>query len=143
MGQEMSIEAALKKIMTDDADINALVGSKIFPIYVPQGKSLPAITYQEISGVRDSHMKGASGLVQARFQINCWCRTYKAARELADYIRIALAPEANDDYPKTVEGTYISAIMLLNENDVPSIRSDNEELSGYGKMLDFSVWFRE
>ena len=139
----MSIEKALVKLLTDDADVNSLVGNRIYPIYVPLGKRLPAITFQEISGVRDSHMTGASGLVQARFQINCWCKTYSETRTLANYIRIALAPEANDDYPKTVLDTYISAIMLLNENDVPTIHSDNEELSGHGKMLDFTVWFKE
>lgn len=138
----MSIETALVSMLTSDADVNAKVGSRIFPVFVPKGQTLPAITYQEISGIRDSHMKGSSGLVQARYQINCWTKTYRAARELADLVRIALAPE-NDNYPDTIEGVSIQAIMLLNENDVPSIHSDNEELSGHGKMLDFSVWFKE
>lgn len=138
----MSIETALVKIMTDNADVNALVGSKIYPVFVPQGKSLPAITYQEISGVRDAVMNGASGLVQSRFQVNCWTKKYTEARELADLVRIALSPE-NDTYPKTVGGTSIEAIRLLNENDVPSIHSDNEELSGNGKMLDFEISFQE
>ena len=138
----MSIEKALISIMSNDADVSAKVGNRIFPVFVPKGQTLPVITYQEISGVRDSVMKGASGLVQARYQINCWTKTYKAARELADLVRISLAPE-NDSYPEDIEGTNIQAIMLLNENDVPSIHSDNEELSGHGKMLDFSVWFKE
>jgi len=142
MEVKMSVETALVKLLIDDSDVNTLVGSRIYPNYVPQGVTLPAITYQEISGVRDTHMTGASGLVQARFQINCWCKTYPDSRTLANYIRIALSP-ATDDYPKTVVGTYISAIMLLNENDVPSIYGDNEEKSGFGKMLDFSVWFKE
>jgi len=138
----MSIEKALVKLLITDADVNAKVGSKIYPVFVPKGQSLPAITYQEVSGFRDAVMDGASGLVQARYQINCWTKTYGAARELANLVRIALSPQ-NDDYPKTVEGTEIQAIMLLNENDVPTIHSDNEELSGHGKMLDFDVWFKE
>jgi len=138
----MSIEKALVSLLSSDADVNAKVGSRIFPVFVPKGQTLPAITYQEISGVRDSHMKGASGLVNARYQINCWTKTYRATRELADLVRMALAPE-NDTYPDTIEGVSIQAIMLLNENDVPSIHSDNEELSGHGKMLDFSIWFKE
>jgi len=138
----MSIEKALVSMLTSDANVNAKVGSRIFPVFVPKGQMLPAITYQEISGVRDSHMKGASGLVNARYQINCWTKKYRAARELADLVRVALAPES-DTYPDTIEGISIQAIMLLNENDVPSIHSDNEELSGHGKMLDFSIWFKE
>lgn len=138
----MSIEKALVSLLNSDADVNAKVGSRIFPVFVPTGQSLPAITYQEISGVRDSTMKGASGLVNARFQINCWTKKYREARELADLVRTALSPE-DDSYPATTEGVSISAIMLLNENDVPSIHTDDEELSGHGKMLDFSVWFKE
>ena len=138
----MSIEIALVSLLTSDADVNAKVGSRIFPIYVPKGQPLPAITYQEISGVRDPIMKGASGLVNARYQINCWTKTNKEARKLADLVRIALSPE-DDDYPKTVEGVIIDAVMLLNENDVPSVYGDNEEMSGNGKMLDFNVWFKE
>jgi hypothetical protein len=138
----MSIEKALVSLLINDTDVSGKVGSRIFPIFVPAGQSLPSITYQEISGVRDSTMKGASGLVNARFQINCWTKTYREARELADLVRVALAPK-NDIYPDTVEGVNISAIMLLNENDVPSVHSDDEEMSGHGKMLDFSVWFKE
>lgn len=138
----MSIEIALVSLLTNDADVNAKVGSRIFPIFVPAGQTLPAITYQEISGVRDSVMKGSTGLVSARYQINCWTKKHRAARELADLVRIALSPE-DDDYPKTVEGVIIDAVMLLNENDVPSVYGDNEEMSGNGKMLDFSVWFKE
>ena len=138
----MSIEKALVNLLNTDTDVNAKVGSRIFPVFVPNGQSLPAITYQEVSGVRDNVMVGASGLVQARYQINCWTKTYREARELADLVRIALSPD-NDSYPKTIDGTLVQAIMLLNENDVPTIHSDNEELSGHGKMLDFSVWFKE
>jgi hypothetical protein len=138
----MSIEMALVSLLINDADVNAKVGDRIFPVYVPEDKSLPAITYQEISGPRDAVMSGASGLVNARFQINCWTKKYRGARELADLVRIALSPQ-NDEYPKDVEGVNIQAIMLLSENDVPRIHAENEELSGHGKMLDFSVWFRE
>ena len=138
----MSIETALVYLLSNDADISAKVGNRIFPVYVPEGQSLPAITFQEISGVRDSHMTGASGLANARFQINIWTKKYDDARELADLVRIALAPET-DTYPATIGGTSIQAIMLLNENDVPSVHGENEELSGHGKMLDFSVWFKE
>ena len=138
----MSIEKALVNLLSSDASVNAKVGGRIYPVFVPNDQSLPAITYQEVSGVRDNVMAGASGLVQARFQINCWTKTYREARELADLVRTALSPD-NDSYPKTVEGTNIQGIMLLNENDVPTIHGDNEELSGHGKMLDFSVWFKE
>ena len=138
----MSIEAAIIRLLNDDPDVVKLVGNRIFPIFVPKKRKLPAITYQQISGPRDNTMDGASGLVNARYQINCWSRTYKGADELAEEVRDALSPK-DDSYPKTVAGVLVRAVMLFNENDVPSVRSDNEEMSGFGKMLDFNIWFDE
>lgn len=138
----MSIEESIVKLLSDDSDLNVKVGDRIFAIFVPEGAEIPALTYNEIDGVRDNVMSGASGLVQARFQINCWAKKYSEAREVADLVRDALSPK-DDDYPKVVLGTTVQAVMLLSENDVPAIHSDNEEKSGFGKMLDFSVWFLE
>jgi hypothetical protein len=138
----MSIEPAIIRLLNDDSDVVELVGNRIFPIFVPKKRKLPAITYQQISGPRDNTFDGASGLANTRFQINCWARKYKDASELADEVRDALSPK-DDSYPKTVEGIKVRAVMLFNENDVPSVRGDNEEMSGFGKMLDFNIWFDE
>ena len=136
------IEKAIVFLLSDNADVNALVGSRIFPVFVPAKQPLPAVTYQQISGPRDNVMSGASGLVDTRFQINCWARKYQGAAELADLVRDALSPK-NDGFPKTVAGIAIEAIMLFNENDVPALYGDNEEMNGFGKMLDFNIWFQE
>jgi len=136
------IEKAIVYLLSNDAGVNALVGSRIFPVFVPAKQSLPAITYQQISGPRDNIMSGASGLVSTRFQINCWAKKYQGAAELADVVREALSPK-DDGYPKTVAEVRVEAVMLFNENDVPALYGDNEEMNGFGKMLDFNIWFQE
>lgn len=136
------IEKAIVYLLSNDAGVNALVGSRIFPVFVPAKQPLPAITYQQISGPRDNIMSGASGLVSTRFQINCWAKKYQGAAELADVVREALSPK-DDGYPKTVAEVRVEAVMLFNENDVPALYGDNEEMNGFGKMLDFNIWFQE
>lgn len=136
----MSIEKAIVSILSNAAAVTGIVGSNIFPIFVPQPAkdNLPAITYRQISGPRDHVMSGPTGLVSARFQINCWNKTYKGLREFANAVRTTL-----DGFADTVLGTEIQAVMLLDEGDVPSIKPENEELSSFGKRLDFEFSFNE
>jgi len=136
----MNIEKAIVSILSNASAVTGIVASNIFPIFVPQPAkdNLPAITYQQISGPRDHVMSGPTGLVDARFQINCWSKTYKESEELANAVRTTL-----DGYADTVLGTEIQVVMLLDEGDVPSIKAENEELSSFGKRLDFEFSFNE
>ena len=134
----MAAEKAIRSILIDDGDVGALVGDRIFPIVRRENSALPAIVYQQISGVRDQMFSGPSGFVEARFQINCWAETYEGADELAEAVRGAL-----NGYNGTKESVVIQCIHLLDEGDMPSMLADNEGLSFHGKRLDFMVWFDE
>lgn len=136
----MSIEKAIVSILSNAAAVTGIVGSHIFPIFVPQQAKdkLPAITYQQISAPRDHVMSGPTGLVNARFQISCWSKTYLELRDFADAVRTTL-----DGYADTVLGTEIQAVLLLDEGDMPSINPENETLRSFGKRLDFEFWFKE
>jgi len=128
------IDVALYTVLTSDAAVSALVGTRVYPNIVPQNKAMPAITYQQISGLRNYTMDGPVGLVEARFQINCWSTTYVQSRVLARLVRKAL-----DNYSTTpIEITY-----LENEGDMPEVESGKDVLRRYGKRLDFTVWFKE
>ncbi len=128
------IEALIQTILTGDATVAALVGTRISPNIIRQGTAMPAVTYQQISGQRDHTLDGASGFVEGRFQVNCWAKTYAETRELADAVRDAL-----DDYST---GT-IQAIHLEDEGDIPTLMGGVDKIRRYGKRLDFTVWFDE
>lgn len=136
----MNIEKSIIEILSSASVVTDIVVNNIFPLFVPQPAkdNLPAITYQQISGPRDHVMSGPTGLVTARFQINCWSKTFKGLREFANAVRTTL-----DGYTGIVLGTEIQAVMLLDEGDLPSIKPENEELSSFGKRLDFSFSFNE
>lgn len=136
----MNIERVIVYILSNASAVTDIVVASIFPIFVPQPAkdNLPAITYQQISGLRNHVMSGPTGLVSARFQINCWSKTYKGLREFANAVRITL-----DGYTGTVLGTWVQSITLLDEGDMPSIKAENEQLSSFGKRLDFEFSFNE
>jgi hypothetical protein len=134
----MAVEKAIRSILIDDGAVSALVGDRVFPVVRREGSVLPAIVYQQISGVRDHVFAGPSGFVEARFQINCWAETYEGADALADAVRIVM-----DAYHGTKESVVIQCIHLIDEGDMPVLSAENEELSFHGKRLDFMVWFNE
>jgi len=136
----MNIEKAIVSILSNASAVTDIVGTHIFPIFIPQPAkdNLPAVTYQQISGPRNHVMSGPTGLVSARFQINCWSKTYKGLREFANAVRTTL-----DGYTGTIFGMWIQSVTLLDEGDVPSIKAENEQLSSFGKRLDFEFDFNE
>ena len=72
------------------APVTALVGTRIFPVILPQNTTLPAITYQVVTTVLMPTLDGESGLENALFQIDCWAAGYAAAKDLAATVRTAL-----------------------------------------------------
>lgn len=137
----MSIEAAIYSIAADDGGIAALVGTGIWPVFVPQGESFPAVTYQQISGVREHACDGPLGLCAARFQLNCWAEgatAYTDARALADACRAVF-----DGYEGTVESTVIQLIRVQNEMDVPGLDPEVEQRDRHGRLLELSVTYED
>ena len=132
------IEKALFAHLIADSTVVGLVEKRIYPNMVPQSAAMPAITYQQISGVRDHVMAGAVGLVKSRYQINCWAASYSGAKDVSEAVRKQL-----DGYSGTIDSCEISCIMLDNENDIPQVSPGSEKLTRYGKYLDFIIWYKE
>lgn len=91
------IESDLKAYLAADAAVAALVGSRIYPLKLPQAPALPAITYQKVSGPRVISLSGYSGLSHPRLQIDCWAATYDQVKALSAAVVAAL-----DAYPGAI-----------------------------------------
>ena len=137
-GDDTTIETAIYSILTADENILSLVSTKIYPKIMPQSASLPAITYNQISGPRGHTMGGPDGTVKARYQIDCWASTYSGAKALAEAVRKEL-----DGYTGTVNSREIESIMLDNEGDIPSGEENINNIRLFGKMLDFIIFYKE
>lgn len=135
---DSTIETAIFSMLADDSEIGSMAGDRIYPNKIPQDSELPAITYQEISGLRQHVMAGPVGLVKSRYQVNCWAESYSECKTLSEAVRKEM-----DGYDGTVNGVEIEVIMLASEIDIPEISEDKEIISVYGKGLDFVVWYKE
>ena len=134
----VSAEEILYYLLANEEDVTDLTGLRIYPNLLPQGCTMPAITYQQISGGRDYVMGGVTGVAEPTYQVTCWAATYAGARELAQEVRGLL-----NTYSGTVSKTVVQLILLYDEGDIPQFPPETKELVKYGKRLDFQIWFEE
>lgn len=118
------IESSIRSILIADATVKTIT-TRCYPVTIPQSPTYPLILYTRISGVRDHHFHGPSGIVRTRMQIEAWAETYSGAKTLAAAIRGAL-----DGYT----GTSIGSCLLDNERDIYE-----PELNVYRVVYDFQI----
>jgi len=130
----MTFESTLYTVLGQDGAVAALVGTRIYPLVRPQGGTLPAVVWQEISVSPANAMDGFSNLAQYRVQITSWGKTFKAAAALRDAVRAALE----------AENESISPPQRLRSTWQPSGSDSFEaETRLYGCPADFAIWHRQ
>jgi hypothetical protein len=85
------IRTNLYQKLVGDPGVYAIVGDRIFPIKLPQGTTVPAITYQLIDDPPASQAYGEkSAMPYPRYAINCWAADPDKAVELKEAVKLAL-----------------------------------------------------
>ena len=132
------VEEALVSVLKAASAVTNICSTRVYPAVVPQKGTIPALTYQRISGPRIRDLDGPDGMATPRFQINCWSTTYKGAFTLSNAVRGVL-----DNYSGTVLSVVIHDCALEDEGDMfePQVGADTEKR--YGRRLDFIVWHGE
>ena len=114
--------------------VTDLVGTRVYPLLLPQDPTYPAIRYQQITGTRESAMGSDVGLVEATEQVDSYDSTYAGARVLAEAVRAAL-----QRFRGTVAGVVISDVFVLEG----PLDLYEEAVKIYRVQQDFTVWHRE
>ena len=132
------MDEALRGYLVADAGISALVGDRIAWALRPRSDALPSIALHLISGVRDYHMEGASGLVESRVQVDCWATTILAALTIARAVNAAIG-----GLHAVIDGVQFQAVMLESQ----STRAEDNPMSPddvlYRVMQDYMIWHTE
>ncbi|QDV34015.1 tail completion protein gp17 [Tautonia plasticadhaerens] len=66
-----------------DAAVAARAASRVYPGWIPQGASTPAVTFTVIGHARGRHLDGAGDWGRARVQFDCWADDPADAAALA------------------------------------------------------------
>lgn len=127
-----TIEKAIRAILVADSTVKAIT-TRCYPGSLPQNPTYPLILYYKVTGMRDHHLQGPSGLAHPRFQVEAWATTYDAAKTLANAIR-----EALDGYSGTQGTVVIGSILMESERD-----TYEEAVSCHRVIMDYMAWHSE
>ena len=78
------IETELYTALTADTTIAAVASNRVYPLVMPQDPTLPAITYERISGAKVNGLDGYLGMDNPHIMLNVWATRYDTAKELAE-----------------------------------------------------------
>lgn len=81
------LRPALVAFILADSGILAIVGSRVYPLKIPQGIDQTSIVYTRVSGISGHHMGGRDGLARARIQLDCWSKSADASSSLANLVK--------------------------------------------------------
>jgi len=123
---------AIYNILSNDADVSALVGTRIFPNVAKNKTQFPFIIY-DVDGESPTDDKdGVSTLDTDSVMVSGYSKTYAEASDLALKIRTAL-----DRVNGTFGGVVVQSIQYGGYNDLFDDDSGDEGI--YRKALDFKI----
>lgn len=111
------------------------VGTRIAWIRAEDAVAKPYIVLNRISGVRDTTMDGASGLIASRVQADCWGIEPRHSTACARAVETALS-----GLRFTFGQTQFRGCFLIAERDAYDDTETPDKL--FGKSLDFTIWHR-
>jgi hypothetical protein len=128
----MKVGLAIRSLLVNDSDVNAIVSGRIYPEMAIEGAQTPYIVYSVMSNT-PSNTKDGTPVDEANVEILSVARSYSEANDLADKVRDAL-----DRVGTTVsvaEGSIVvNSIQYTNE-----ITQVTEDRSLFASVQDYTI----
>lgn len=83
----MSIETAIYTAITSDSGLSAIVGTRVYQVKMPDNVTMPAISYQTLSGTVVESFTGFSNLSSPIISLDCWAKSAGVAKDMATKLR--------------------------------------------------------
>lgn len=120
-----SLHGAIRAMLAADTAVKALVSSRIFPVQLPLGTTLPAISIHEIDGP-ENYLTGHG---YPRYQISCWAKSFADVQSMKVAVKACLT-----NYRGVASGNHIKMITFMG-----SLDDYDAETQIYHIPLDFQV----
>ncbi len=139
-------ERALVRMLTVDAQVSAVVGTRVSPLVLDQELQLPAITYELSSSRPMSTLSGASNIISLDFDLFAMAETFSAASDLGEEIRKCLSGR-RETVSVPLDGggtTNVTVLGCTHTNGRTSYSSpvDGGRTGVYMRMLSFLMTYR-
>lgn len=119
---------------------HAGVDDRIYPVKLPQNPTLPAITYQIISGLRGYTQDGKDGVTDYRVQINIDAYSYAECRTVRDAIAAGISGVSHESFGSP--SVELLKVFIDSERDAFQSAVDAEGPEIFRKSLDLLVTAR-
>lgn len=126
----------LRTVLLADGTVAGLASTRVYPVVMPQGGTLPALVLQVISGPRPVTLSGAVEPAPHRVQVDAWAETYAAAHALR-----AAAEAAVNGHDGTTGDTVFQFVGVEDRRDDYEPARE-EGSSRYRASLDLIIWHR-
>jgi hypothetical protein len=100
----MTIGALLYAGLVADSGVSTLVGTRIYPVFMPPSPTMPAVSYQRISNTEQA---GTSTLRVTRIQVDCWDDDFDGVQALAAAVKGALEEWTDTDQIPAVKMSQV------------------------------------
>ena len=124
-------------ILYNDASVQAVVGTRIYPGQANEGAVYPHLVYHLVSNAPGDHKDSGTEFDRKRVQVDCLTEDYDDCEDLADKVRTAL-DRAKDE--QTTEGVLVKTILYQGEVDLneyaASVGADSEV---FHRAVDFII----
>lgn len=129
--------ADFRSLMLAGSGVAALVGSRVYPVKIPEetwssATQRPCLVYHTPSVRRSGTFCGTDRTKADTVHVNCYARTYDEARALADTVASQVV-----DFRGVVGETLFGPVFLETETDL-----DDPEPGLFRRLLIFTVWNR-
>ena len=118
----MSFYKALYTYLQTQADLTALVSTRMYPVRLPQKPTLPALVITKIAKPREYSHSGDSNLANPTYQFDCWAKTHQDAVALQAKLDLALTAFKGTMGDTDVGGTFITNVIDDEEPDTALYR---------------------
>src|SRR5438128_56604 len=99
------IEDSLYTLITTDGTLSTLLGTRVYPIKMPDNPLLPALVYTSVGSMHAIVTSGRAGWSESNYHIDVWDRTFASIQALLDALRLRL-----QGYFGTVSGVKLNVV---------------------------------
>jgi len=128
----------LRAYLAGNAQLSALVGTRVYVGYAEQDAPRPYLVLHMISGGHEHDLDGGAGFAVPRIQINCVADEPIAAGNLSDVLREQMA-----GFVGAWNGREIGVALLDDETDLPDTPQDGSDRPRSAIAHDYLVWHKE
>lgn len=121
--------------LLQDDPVADIVGSAIFPLVIPQGQALPALTVSRVAEEEDITINGSGGRFESRVTVACHATDYRTADELGEAVKSCLTALVHAELEAGAPPVAIGIVTAWKASG--DISDYSPDLSVFRRSIDF------